>query len=86
MRRFFLSASVFFCSFSALVPPLQAAEVVACGVPAPAALPTEEVTYCNIYDRQLAYHEVALEQTALLKARQERFPVLQERKGQRFLL
>ncbi|MEM7650748.1 MAG: hypothetical protein AAF204_01540 [Pseudomonadota bacterium] len=51
----------------------QAQESEFCGVPDPAAMDTEALGHCDIYQRQLAYREEALKLQELMKERQENF-------------
>ncbi len=83
MYRIFVFLGLLLCVWSPVS--AQAGDVVACGAPAPAALPTEEQNYCDIYQRQLTYRQISIDQTVLLKERQERFPALQEQAYQKYL-
>jgi len=82
MRRAIVSFFLLLCGMCPVS--VFAGEVVACGIPAPAALPTEQLNYCDIYQRQLGYREVSLEQSELLKARQESFVSLQAQAYQKY--
>lgn len=52
----------------------QAGEIVGCGVPASVTIETDPgFTYCDIYQRQLAYRDEAIKLDRQMKARQINF-------------